>query len=366
MIRRQKLVNPSTPRRWDQRRCRARTSLVLGLVFFLSVQLGSATLQDCWRPELRDPEYGQKLHILREQLAAEPDRPLVLVLGSSRTEVGLRPNLIPLPASAGGRAPLLFNFGLPGGAPLQELVCLHRVLSEGIRPAWVLVEVLPPALHDDRHQEEWLRPDRLAWSDLRLMRRYCPQPGDLYWDYCSTHLVPWFSYRFCFMSRYAPCWLPWKDRQDYIWNNIDSAGWVGCLFDTGDRAAHRRRVEEVRREYESYFGRFHISPVTDQPLRKLLHLCRREGIQVALFTMPEASEFRSWYYPEMEKEVDGYLAGLTREFHVPLIDTRTWVPDEGFYDAHHLLACGARTFSERFGREVLRPLLDGKVVACYP
>ena len=44
---------------------------------------------------------------------------------------------------------------------------------------------------------------------------------------------------------------------------------------------------------------------------------------------------------------------------MPVIDARRWVADDGFADAHHLLPGGAADFTNRFGREVLQPLLEG-------
>jgi hypothetical protein len=67
--------------------------------------------------------------------------------------------------------------------------------------------------------------------------------------------------------------------------------------------------------------------------------------------MPEGSEFRSWYTPAMQAGIDSFLEQLSRAHRVPLIDARTWVPDEDFQDAHHLVAPGADTFTDRLARE---------------
>jgi hypothetical protein len=55
--------------------------------------------------------------------------------------------------------------------------------------------------------------------------------------------------------------------------------------------------------------------------------------------------------------MQNYLHGLGREFGLPLIDARTWVPDEEFRDAHHLLCPGAERFTDRLGKEALLPML---------
>ena len=47
--------------------------------------------------------------------------------------------------------------------------------------------------------------------------------------------------------------------------------------------------------------------------------------------------------------IDAYLAGLSRDYGVAVIDARTWVAEDGFFDSHHLLPAGASTFSRRLG-----------------
>jgi hypothetical protein len=350
---RARFASSLTPPSCCEQSQRAQAGIALGFAFFLAMQVAAALvhLPEHWRPEARDPEYGQKLHALRRRLAAEPGRPLILVIGSSRTEVGLRPGAISGLAAPNGLEPLVFNYGLPGAEALTELLCLHRLLKAGIRPDWVLVEILPPALHEERGAEESIHPERLAWGDLELLRRYSTRPWELYRDYGLTHLVT---------SRCAAAWMPWLDGRGVRPKNMDEAGWVDCLRGAGDPAAYRRRVEHIRQEYVGYFNHFRVSPRADRSLHELLDRCRTEGIRVALFIMPEASDFRAWYSPAMEEELARYCARLSRDYQVPFCDARTWVADKGFYDGHHLLADGACTFSERFGREVIRPLLENR------
>src|SRR5262249_43309369 len=130
-----------------------------------------------WRPELRDPPYGHKLARLREQLAEQPGRPLALVLGSSRSLMGVRPDLLTDRHQPEEQQPLVFNFALAGSDPTHELLTIHRLLGEGVRPRWVLIEVPPPLLHDDRPVEERIVGGRLAGGDLGLVGRYATRPG---------------------------------------------------------------------------------------------------------------------------------------------------------------------------------------------
>src|SRR5262249_10094532 len=155
---------------------------------------------------------------LQERLAEGHGRELIVILGSSRAGYGFRPDVIPAWTSAAGEAPIIFNFGMTGSGPILELLCLRRLLGAGIRPDRVLIEVLPPSLHQEgaRAEMAWLNSNRLNWDDVELVRRYSDQPRKLLFDWCCSQLTPWFTQRFCVMSRYAPGWLPWDSRQD-IW-----------------------------------------------------------------------------------------------------------------------------------------------------
>src|SRR5947209_8176458 len=131
------------------RSARPRAALVWGLILFAAVQAASAAVVEWWRPEYRDPEYGHKLAGLRRRLRGEPGRPLAVVLGSSRVEMGFRPDVLPAYRPAGGPPALVHNFALSASGPVRELLALRRLLDAGIRPRWALIEVLGPILTED-------------------------------------------------------------------------------------------------------------------------------------------------------------------------------------------------------------------------
>jgi hypothetical protein len=77
-----------------------------------------------------------------------------------------------------------------------------------------------------------------------------------------------------------------------------------------------------------------------------------------LFLMPESTEFRSWYPPPTQEQLSAYLASLRREYGTPLMDARGWVPNDEFWDGHHMLREGAAAFTQRFAAEVVSPLVE--------
>jgi hypothetical protein len=337
-------------------------TLAWGLVVFVGVQLALATAMERWRPEWRDPEFGTKRLLLRSRVAEQPGRPLLLVLGSSRTDAGLRPDKLPdaLPGS-----PVIFNFSLVGSGPFKELLCLHRLLAEGFHPKWLIVECWPFYWSQEGNRAEVRRlpVERLAWSDLAVVRRYTDEPGELYRKWGLARALPCSSSRLVFVTRYARDWLPCERRPFEVWSQADAAGWVP-FSGSPEPEEIRRRLTGCRERSLAVLNEFCISEAADRSLHELLTICRRERIRVHLLFMPELSGLRELYPNPVRAQVAEYLANLCRAHDVPLTDARAWVPDEEFGDEIHLLPEGAARLTERLGHEVLPAWLASEPDRC--
>ncbi|MFN4261421.1 MAG: DUF1574 family protein [Gemmataceae bacterium] len=337
----------------------ARGALLWGIGLFLASQLVFALLLEAGLTKLNDPEYEHRLALLRARLSEAPSqRPLMLVLGSSRAAMGVCPDRL-TPPHPDSSAPLIFNFSLLGSGPVMELMCLRRLLDDGIRPDAVLIECWPPFLNQEKHNAEEQRFDksRLRWGDVALLDRYWSGEGRIRREWAAARAVPAYSSRFVILNRYLPKWLPWYRRVHGTWTNLDPWGWQACADPEANDAMYRARVEIARQFYEPVLQDFHISPIADQALRELLTLCRRERIGAALVILPEGSTFRSWYPASVRARTDVYFASLCQEFHVPLVDARDWIADGQFYDGFHLLPQGALAFSERLRQQWMLSVL---------
>jgi hypothetical protein len=337
---------------------RAVLTLVWGLVAFAVGQFVLGWAVEHWLPAARDAEYTVKLERLRARQSEEPGRPLVLVLGSSRVALGLRADS--LHPDYQGRPALVFNFGLTGGASLVEALSLRRLLSEGVRPDLLVLEVLPPTLNQPgRHplEEEWFDAGRLRSSERGFLHAY-------HSDETRT--------RRQWLKRRIPClWHTHHLRRLLVpqeqgastapvtWacQRMDAYGWLRASFDDVTSEQRQRSIDIARGQYATALGDFHLAEGPSRALDDILHYCRREGIPVALLLMPEGPTFRSLYPPSMRAGIDAHLQAVSREHDVPLIDAREWLPEEAFWDSHHLLPRGAAAFTERLGREALPPLL---------
>jgi hypothetical protein len=326
------------------------TALLWGCVCFLGGELLLTAAMAHWRPDLGDPEYGSKLAALEKRLVEQPaGRPLLLVLGSSRAAMGIRPDV--LPTSEG---PLWFNFALVGSGPVMELSCLRRLLADGVHPDAVLVECWPPFWHQEEGYAEEKRwhPIRMGWSDLALLCAYSAQPDELSRCWWQAHTMPAFFNRLTLMSRFAPAWLPFQNRMDGNWTGLDEWGWLECPTRARDADSYCKRLEQAHGYYAPIFEQFRISAVTERAQRELLELCRRERIAVTLMLLPEGSAFRDWYPPEVRARSEAHLDRLCRDYGVRRIDARDWAPDDALLDGFHLMPDGAAAFTARLAEAV--------------
>jgi hypothetical protein len=331
-----------------------RTLVVAGLVLLASHLLLLLALEG-FAPQLRDPEYGRKLAGLRQRLAeAVGDKPLVLVLGSSRVSMGLRPGVLPADTPA-----LVYNGSIIGSGPLLELLAVRRYWDDGIRPRVLVLEVWAPFLKSDGPYLEEARIDvnRLAWADVAQLLPYSRDPQKLRHAWRQARLNPWYSHRYLILNRLSPAMLPWFQRRDFAWEPVDGWGWLPSNNVSPDPEARRQRLELTRQHYQYIFTDYTITPLADRALRDCIATVQRLGVAVALLQMPESSEFRQFYPPDMQTRVNEYFHSLQTDFAVPLIDARTWNEDADLLDGFHLTRDGAIRFTQQFAQKALPTLL---------
>jgi hypothetical protein len=321
---------------------------VVGLLAVVVAGVGLNVVVDTVRPEWRDPEWGWRLARVR----ATDRRPLVVAVGSSRTQMGLSP------ADLGVSDATVFNFGMAGAGPLGEWLALERLRAEGIHPDAVLIEVFPAALAAPGGAEHAYHDTaaRLSLADVRRLERFSDDPGELRRRWWGERLSPWSALRASLVSHALPTLLPWQERVDFQWRKLDPHGWLPYPFETIADDDRRRGLARVEGQYRGVLREFAIGRTPDRALRAMLADLRDRGTPAVLYRMPEGPTFRGWYTPEARDTVGRYLAGLTAEYGVPAFDASDWLPEEAFADGHHLLRHGAVAFSRRFGREVVRPL----------
>jgi hypothetical protein len=331
----------------------ARSALVTGLVLFAATQAGLAVVIDSRRPELRDVEFGWKIVRLRQLVAAEPDRPLAVMLGSSRTAYGFKGEEYRAALAARGRAVLAYNLGVSNGGPVRQVSCLKHLLRHEKKPALVVAEVFPLFL-----RAEPVNVPALSWQDMVDAGKYLPDPRRARWDWALSRLTGWYAHRFLILGRVSKSWLPRGEGVDVLefLHRTDRTGWVRPRPDWTPLPPEVRKVRFAACPlFQDAYDHFSISRQARRALTDLVRRCRQEAIPVVLVLMPEPSELRGWNTPHTEAEVQAFLGGLRQE-GATLLDGRRWLGDEHFWDTHHTVASGARRFTALLA-EKTAPLL---------
>lgn len=328
----------------DQRR-----TLAWAAAGWVLVQAALAATIELALPEARDPEYAVRERRLLVQMTGG-ERRLWLVLGSSRTQLGLRAAKL---ADDDRQAPLVFNFGMPGCGPLMQTVCFERLLARGVRPEKVFVEVNPALLawrDGEPMEERMLDGARLSPGELaRVLPHYC-EPRRLLGKWAAAWLLPCHR-RSAELRRLLAAGQAANDA-DAADHLMDDYGWQHVPAPV-DAARRRELTKMAADQYDGALAKFEPGPIQRKLLDELLARCRRESIEAALVLMPEGTSFERLYGPQTEPALQRLLTELRGEHRVAVIDARRWVADDLFSDGHHLLPAGATAFTERFAREAL-------------
>ncbi|MCI0701423.1 MAG: SGNH/GDSL hydrolase family protein [Planctomycetia bacterium] len=325
---------------------------MLAIVFF---HVAALLAMEAW-PKMRDPEYTHRAEQLRGRVAEHPNRPLVLVVGSSRACMGVKPDAWESARPGSAHDPLLFNMSTVGAGPIQELMTVQRVNGEGARPAVVLIEYWPPFLRQDAKHAEGIHADprRLRLAERSIIRGCFPPEARIERRMWAARFNAFRENGSRWLVQLAPRWVarPWEVNGP--WAGLDGWGWLpGMELPPGDTTIRPQRLKQCERYYRDRFDGYTIHANSDWALREAVTQVRAHGGQVGFLFLPESSEFRSWYPPVVESAFRDHLAGLSRELAVPVIDARDWMEDGYLTDGFHLSRIGAAKFTERLGPAVV-------------
>jgi hypothetical protein len=337
------------------RRQSAREIVLCGFALIVLAFVWMALSVETVKPEWRDPEYGHRLKQLQNLQSIHPQRPLIVAVGSSRTQMGFSPAALDLPDEPG--SPLAYNFAQSGAGPLHILLTVQRLLDDGIRPNDLLVELFPATLaHDGPAEQQFARiVPRLSLADLRRLEPYSRNTSAMGRQWAENRVNSWYSHRISLMSHWQPNWLPWQKRLTFQWQQMDAFGFTPYPYEEMPPGEREKGIEQVRKDYSSGLANLHIGTTSDRAIRDLIALCRSEGIRIAFYLMPESPSFRTWYSPATRATVAAYRDTLTRDLGVPVFDATTDFGETDFADGHHLLRHGAARFTRRLFAECILP-----------
>ncbi|MGH7172606.1 MAG: DUF1574 family protein [Gemmataceae bacterium] len=348
----------SRPRRKERF---ARAVLIWGLLWYAVFNLFPLLIQD------RTTEFpwhtigaameARKLPKLRQLAAEDGDRPLVLMMGSSRVCWAFRAGDLDGMPDSDGRPLRVYNYGIPATGPIYELLAVRRLLAEGIRPRLLLIEFLPTLMckhhHGALNEENLMVVESIGARRLLQWLPYLHRPATSAGLWLGSRVYPWYAFRHQIRLQ-ATCLVNRRSCPTY--GPIDESGWHipfatdWPIFEQWSRLA----IERVN--YYPAISRFRLAKEPTRALHELLDLCRRERIPTALVIMPESSQFRGWYSYGSKKPLRGLLDELRRTYGVEVIDANRWLGDWDFEDGQHAVLHGVKVFTSRLRAELPRLL----------
>ncbi|MFO0802780.1 MAG: DUF1574 family protein [Gemmataceae bacterium] len=352
------VVAPVKRRPQRDARLRAVISLAVGCALFFAVQFGLGWAVHTEHNPLRDPIYFDKLALLKKHPAffAPPGgrSSTVLFLGSSRTlnAVNARAASVQF-TDAFGEPVEAFNFGQAGAGPITNAVYLRRLVKEGVKPDFAVIEIHPTFLagqRPDPPETKWLLPIRLRPDELPVVRAMGFPAAEPAVHGPRGFLAPLYEYRFLTLDRYAP-WFLMSNQRLNGGHECDDFGFTR-LQEQVNPADKPALLAIAKGQYASYFDGYRPNGCGVNGLRDTIEVCQANGIRPALAMMPESPTWLAWYDAEGLKELKRLADRLGEEYGVPVFDGRTWVPDELTVDGHHVAGPGADMFTKRIVSDV--------------
>jgi hypothetical protein len=337
-------------RRWLRHH---RASAFWLLAAFAVSQLVLAVYVDQEAPPVRDPEFYLLEGMLRDRMAERPARPTAMFLGSSRVAHGFDAQ-----RAGQGHDAVVFNFGVPGSGPYFQTIMMDRLREDGVRTDVLFLEVLHSFYNGAGVRSldgSLLDGARLSYGEAVGLFDYSPksQRGPLR-RWALARALPVYRHQAELRDRIGldvfrpdegptPPFAP-IDPLGYREREVKPETWAELT-----RLAHK--------QYDPFYTAFRFDPAAWSRLVGTIDRARATGTEVVAVMMPEGSEFRALYTPEVRAGVDDLVRRLRNEVRVAVVDARGWLDDAAFYDQHHLLPNGARAFADRFRAEALEPAL---------
>ncbi len=353
---RRRLITPSFTGLRLNRRRRARSSLIAGVVIFMAANLGLGIYSES-NLRIRDPYYGDKLVRLIKKMHEPNHGPAVVMLGSSRAGFAFHGYRIEERARRVGRSLIAFNFGVPATGPVTHLLYLKRMIEDGARPDYLLIELLPSMFvdaPDGPREHYWLFADRLKYEELTVVEKYGFDSATIHSRWRESTLLPWYGLRFQLLGRVIQSWIPWQLRYDWS-RGTDACGWGTPYKEVLTEDERKHALTKAHDEYYPVLSNWMPGELPTQALHELIVYARSTGIEVKLILLPEGSRFRSWYSPAARERLRTFVSRLECD----VIDAQMWLEDDDFTDDHHQLRRGAEKFSDRLTDEILVPWLNG-------
>lgn len=199
------------------------------LFWYVAFQMVPTVLKDRW--QRIGPYYEHhKWPELEQLVAQDPNRPLLVMVGSSRTAWDFQASALDGMPDSDGRSMLVYNFGVPSSGPCFQLFCLRDMLAKGIRPRFLLIEFLPALLCEGRRgimtEDTMLEFESLTARRMWQWMPYLQRPKRWANLWLESKIAPCYTFRNQLVSE-LKCLATGQQMPKHA--PIDNRGWHVAL-----------------------------------------------------------------------------------------------------------------------------------------
>jgi hypothetical protein len=339
-------------RRWSARRA---VAWLLG-TYAISLFGLAIALEDA-KPQWRDPEYAHHLQQLLEWKRKAPDRPLALVLGSSRVQMGISPAAMAFPDESD--SPLVYNFGYRSANPLGVYLQLSRLLDAGIRPKYVLIGLSLPevAVYSpaERQLSSWI--PRLTVADLKRVSPYAESQFGLLASWCGARMNGWVVHREAIINDLVPEWQSPVQRADFCWERMDPYGFAQHPCTSVSQELREKLFSDSMRHHARSLAGDPTIDLSQKIHEHMMARLREEGIETAFFWMPESPRYRARYTSSGRDLLARYSRLLQEQLGAAVFAAPENLAEDDFADGYHLLPSAAGRYSRWLAETYLKQWL---------
>jgi hypothetical protein len=333
----------------------SRWAVACGVVMFAAVTVTLAIAAETIEPVWRDPEYGHRLRAARQWQRDRPDRPLVVVLGSSRAQMGVSPAAMEFADEPG--SPIVYNFGYRSADPVLVWLQLARLLDDGVRPRAVLVmfsdEEIRSAQPPDAVVRLW--ESRFSTADLRRLAPYADEP-EAFRRGGFAPRNPWVARRPALVTDLPGGWRVGDRVHTGSWERMDRYGFSPYPAQIITPALRGAAMNSICRFHAALGDAERPPPLSVRMLSDLTARCRTQGIAVAACWAPDSPFYRAMWPARALTTREERARALAAALDIPIFPAPD-LTDDDFAEGYHLRASGSRKYSRWLADAHLKPWL---------
>lgn len=281
-----------------------------------------------------DDEYAMYVQ-QREYCNENNDENKIIILGDSRAKAGFVPELI---------SDETYNLALGGATPIEGYYSLKEYLQNHEKPETLILAYAP--MHYMDVDTLWTRTvyfHNISQEDffeiLENAKNYEKTEKILIEDYWLEYLM----YKFYMPNKYATA----LKNAGFIFRHDKTVQKYEAMKESRGHSLYGTDASSSGVNGEAHMMDFAASDIIDAYVRKILNLCKEEGINVILEQLPMNETSYRILQPAFKEHYKEYMGRLAQDYPECSVIVKPYCYSNDYFgDADHLNAEGCRVFTQ--------------------